>query len=156
MKTPGTYLERQPGTLKDAEAALVTACGGMEKASSLTRVRPSQMQRYTAPGEPDCHMPVDVVLALELHCGVPHVTRFLAFEAQSIVVSVAKGDHASFNTHLSAIGRESGKMYAEACAALADGTMTPKEASRVETEALKTVTALSGLIGDLRAARTVR
>jgi hypothetical protein len=41
------YKEREPGSLKDAETALVKACGGLELAARLTRVRKTQMARYT-------------------------------------------------------------------------------------------------------------
>jgi hypothetical protein len=149
MRTPGTYIERQPVSLKDAETALVTACGGQDRAAALTRVRPSQMQRYTSPGEPRCHMPIDVVQALEMHCGNPHVTRFLAFQSQAVLVQFDKGDRAHVSGHLSAIGQKSGEMFGKACKGLADGTLSAKEAALVQAEAFKTITALSALIADL-------
>lgn len=150
MSSPRFQIPRQPGTLKDAEAQLVAACGGIEKAAALTRVRPAQMHRYTAPSEPDCHMPVDVVLALEMHCQEPCVTRFLAFEAGQLLVDIDKGNSEEFATHLAAIGRDSGALYAEACTGLRDGTLTRKEAANVLREALKTVVSVSALVGDLK------
>lgn len=149
MRTPGTIIERPPGTLKEAESALVTACGGQEKAAALTRVRPSQMQRYTAPGEPDCHMPIDVVLALELHCGVPHVTRFLALETQHILVSMGETHSATATVHMASIGQETGALFKEFGESLADGTITPKEAGRLRAAAMKDINALGALCGDL-------
>jgi hypothetical protein len=149
MRTPGTYIERQPVSLKDAETALVTECGGQDRAAALTRVRPSQMQRYTSPGEPRCHMPIDVVQALEMHCGVPHVTRFLAYQSSAVLIQFTKGDSAHVSAHLSAIGRETGEMFGKACDGLHDNCLSPKEAAAVKAEAFKTITALSALIGDL-------
>lgn len=149
MKHPGTYIERAPGSLKDAENALVTACGGQEKASSLTRVRPSQMQRYTAPSEPDCHMPLDVVLALELHCGVPHVTRFLALETQHILVDIGETETAPAAVHMANIGQETGALFKEFAESLADGSISAKEAGRLRAAAMKDIIALGALFGDL-------
>jgi hypothetical protein len=153
MSSPRFQIPREPGTLKDAASALVKACGGLEKASALTRVKPSQMQRYTAPGEPDCHMPVDVVVALELNCAQPLVTQFLALQAGGVLLRVPRGARSrrDYMRHLGAIGAKTGALYSHACEAIADGVLSLRERARVRGEALKTVTALVALIDDLDA-----
>lgn len=149
MKTPGTYIERTPATLKDVEAELVKACGGLDKASALTRVRPSQMQRYTAPGEPDCHMPIDVVESLELHCGQPLVTRFLALQTQHVLISVAEGASADTAVHMAMIGQETGGLFKEFGESIASGTISNREAARLSAAAMRDINALAALCGDL-------
>jgi hypothetical protein len=153
MTRVGAYAPREPGSLKDAEAALVKACGGLDRASALTRVKPTQMHRYTAPGEPDCHMPADVIAALELHCGAPIVTRFLALGTGSILVTVP-GDRATGKSYLrtlAKIGRKTGVLSGDACDALADGTLTGHERAAVRADAIETIAALSALLGELEA-----
>lgn len=153
MSSPRFQIPREPGSLKDAEAALVKACGGLDKASALTRVKPSQMQRYTAPGEPDCHMPADVVMALEMHCGQPVVTQFLALQAGGVFLPLPKHgvDRKSYMRHLGAIGKDTGQLYSQACEALADGNLTSRERSKVRAESIKTICALTQFLGDLDA-----
>jgi hypothetical protein len=151
MSSPRFQLPRQAASLKAAAAALVNACGGIEPAAKLTRVSASQLQRYTADSEPDYQMPVDVVRALELHCGDPIVTRFLAFENSQLLVPFEPGKSAGLMAHLGAIGRDTGKMYAEACQGLADGTLTAREAEKVMREGYSLVTTVSALVADLRA-----
>lgn len=149
MKTHGTYIERSPATLKGAEDDLVKACGGLERAAALTRVRYSQMQRYTAPGEPDCHMPIDVVESLELHCGTPIVTRFLALQTQNVLISVSEGASAETAVHMANIGQETGALFKEFGESIADGTITNREAARLSAAAMRDINALAALCGDL-------
>ncbi len=149
----GPYAPRQPGTLKDAVTQLVAACGGLAKAAALARVRRTQIHRYTDPAEPECHMPLDIVLALETHCGDPIVTAFMAFESGALLVPLRAGQSEAFAGHLAKLGRETGRLYGEACGALKDGCHSKAESTKVEREALKTVEALAALIADLRAAR---
>lgn len=148
----GAYKPREPGSLKEAETALVGACGGIKRAAQLSRVEKSQMARYTDPACDDTHMPADVVRALELHCGAPHVSRFLVMAAGYVALKVPqKEDRKALMRHLGAIGRKNGQLYGDACEALADGRLSPRERAKVRGEALKTITALSALVGDLDA-----
>lgn len=151
MTGSGGYKPREPGSLKEAEASLVKACGGLEAAAHLSRVKKSQLARYTDPGEADYHMPADVIRALELHCGVPHVTRFLAIEAGAVLIPLPRdGSRKACMKHLAGIGRDSGKLYGAACDALADGTLSGADRARVRSEAMKTMSALAALIADMR------
>ena len=149
MKTHGTYIERSPATLKGAEDELVKACGGLERAAALTRVRYSQMQRYTAPSDPDCHMPADVIESLELHCEQPIVTRFLALQTQHVLISVSEGASADTAVHMANIGQETGALFKEFGESIADGTVSTKEAAKLRAAAMKDIAALAALCGDL-------
>lgn len=149
MNYPKPYIPREPATLKDAQTELVRECGGTEKAAALTRVSPSSMQRYTAPSDNECNMPVDVVLALEMHCGVPHVTRFLALQTQHVLVSVAEGSSADTAVHMALIGQHTGELYKQFGESIADGTISNREAARLSAAAMRDINALAALCGDL-------
>ena len=87
----GGYKPREPGSLKQATEMLIAACGGIEASAKLARVGKSTIARYSDPAADDCYIPADVIRALELHCGDPIVTRYLAAE-QGCAMSVVKYD----------------------------------------------------------------
>lgn len=151
MSSPRFQIPREPGSLKDAEAALVKACGGLIRAAALTRVRKAQLHRYTDPSEPECHMPADVVVALELASGQPIVTQFLALQSAGVFMPLPKvgPEKKTYMAHLGAIGKDTGQFYAEACEALQDGSLSKKERAKVKAEAIKTIKALTEFLGDL-------
>jgi hypothetical protein len=144
------YKPREPGSLKQAQADLVEDCGGLDRAAGLTRVRRTQMGRYTDPADPETNMPADVVQALELHCGNPHVSRFLLLAAGYIAVPVPKKEsHPELMRHLSGVLRKTGNLSGHACDAMADGKLSIKECALLRGEAMKTITALSALLGGI-------
>lgn len=149
MSSPRFQIEREPATLKDAEAELVKACGGLDKASALTRVRPSQMQRYTAPSEPDCHMPADVIESLELHCGQALVSAFIGLQNNRVMIDVSPRAAADTTIHMALIGQHTGELYKQFGESISDGTITPKEAAKLRAAAMKDIAALAALCADL-------
>lgn len=149
MSSPRFQIKRAPGSLKETEAALVKACGGLEKAAALTRVGDSQLQRYTAPGEPDCHMPADVVRSLEMHCGVPHVTSHLAMVTRHVLIDVSEGESAQAAGHLAKVGQETAELFKEFGTVIADGSISPREAGRLMQAVMRDMNALAALYGDL-------
>lgn len=146
------YKERQPGSIKEAVATLVVACGGQAEASNLCRVSRAHIARYTDDSTEHefTHMPVDIVALLEAHCGDPIVTRYLAMRAGALLVQLHGPHDEPYSKLLAAIGRETGRFYAEACEALGSGAMTAKHAGRVMRDALKLAGAIAALIADLR------
>jgi len=149
MSSPRSQIAREPGSLKEAETALVKACGGLAKSAALTRVRESQLGRYIAPSEPDSHMPADVILSLEMHCQQPIVSGFIGMETQHMMLSLLDGRSAEVGTHLAQVGQETALLFKEFGASIADGTISPKEAGRIRAAVLRDMQALAALYGDL-------
>jgi hypothetical protein len=143
------YKHREPGSLKQAVAELVARCGGQVRCSELCRVNKSQLHRYTDDSDENqfTHMPVDVVLVLERHCGDAIVTRFLAAE-QSAALILLSGAVEPYHLVLSRIGAETGKLFSEGCKNLASGKL-PANAGTMRLEALKIMAACSDLLRDL-------
>jgi hypothetical protein len=151
MSGPRFQKSRDPASLKEAVARLVNLTGGIEAAAKISRVSKSQIARYTDPAHDDCHMPVDIVRALEINGGDPVVTRYLASEAHALVVPLhPEKDHEPYASRLARIGREQGKFFGDACELIAKGR-TPKNAAHVLKEAMYLAAALAAFIGDLRA-----
>lgn len=71
--------------LKAAAAILISECGGFEAASALCRVGPTVLKQY-CDVDNSRHIPADVVLVLEKHCGKFIVTRILA-DAQGCTIT---------------------------------------------------------------------
>lgn len=153
----GPYCPREPGSLKEAESALVQACGGLPGAAKLLygRVRQAQIARYTSETE-ECefvHMPADVIATLEAACGAPIVTRWLAMAARALLVPLpGRGQETSYLESLGRIGENSGELFRRITGALEDGVVTPREAGEVKAEAMKLSAALGVLIGRLNRA----
>lgn len=148
----GGYKKRGVGSLKEAVAELVAACGGQKRASELTRVAKSSIHRYTDDSDENAftHMPVDVVRVLEKHCGEPIVTRWLAGAAGCAVVDLegAAQRHEDYAVALSRIGRETGALFAEGCKHLSKGRVPPG-AGRLKREAMALMVACAELLRDL-------
>jgi hypothetical protein len=147
----GPYKPRDPGSLKDAEMALVLACGGFDAAVRILngRVRRTQLARYTDCSEinENTHMPADVIRTLEQRSGVPVVTRYLAMEAHSLLVSLPGSDReAAYLEDLGKIGEGTGELFRTLTGSLADGVMEPIEAAQVKARVLNLATALGILL----------
>jgi hypothetical protein len=152
MPLRGFYKVRAPGSLKEAVAQLVLACGGQRRAAELCRVSSPTLAQYTDDsGDNETrHMPVDVVAALEQSVGDPIVTRFLASHASCALVDLSPSTLARpYPLRLADIGKETGEFFAEAAKDIADGKLDEKEAGRVRREALQMAAALMALVGDI-------
>jgi len=89
MTGRGYYKQRVPGTLKGAEAALVSACGGPAAAAKVhgVGVGKTTIHKASDADHPDCHLNLQAVMVLEAHCGLPLVSSFLLAE-RGILVDV--------------------------------------------------------------------
>lgn len=153
MNSPKPYIPREPASLKEAVTDLVTACGGQDRAAALTRVSPSQIQRYTAPDQHDYQMPADVVQALEMACGKPLVTRFLAMATGNVLISTGPGDGLPLSADMGAFGRDAASMFEEFSRAMADGKIEAREAADIERRAFAVIDAAASVIAECRRIR---
>lgn len=148
-----SYKPRPPGTLKDAEDRLVNAVGGQEKAADICGRSRSVMARYTDPGEPGRHMPVDVVRRLERAADYPHVSAFLAREVGYGLMPFDVAGQDALPHLLAVSAREHGEVIAKAMEALGDLVITPEEAGGVIKEVDEALTALQAVRAQLIAIR---
>jgi hypothetical protein len=158
MNFPKPYIPRDPGTLKDAQMALVCACGGSDKAAAAVvmtgrKMSGTQMHRYTAPDRGDdqqpCNMPADVIGILEAACGRPIVTQFLALKTHNVLLSVKGGKSADISEHMAIIGQETSILYQRFSESLKDGSIAADEAGMILAAAHRDLAALAALCGDL-------
>lgn len=163
MSSRGAYKQPQLATLKKAVADLVEVCGGLEACETIIKDRTqrkkistTQIARYYDRDQPETQMPVDIVRALEAFCGKNIVSGFIAMDTGAIVVPVLhEFSQQDCLSHLSCVLRENGTLSSETCKALADGKLTADERLRLRDEAMKTMSALAGLLGDLGSASQV-
>jgi hypothetical protein len=148
-RTP--YKPREQGSLKEATAQLITACGGQKKAAELVRVKPTQLGKYSDsdPRFDDCFMPVDIVTALEAACGEPIVTRYLALARGALVIDLPKAGDGPYSEKLARMAKEGGQTFAAGARAISDGKITLREARAAKSEALELASAVCGFISDL-------
>lgn len=153
MRRVGAYAAGQPGSLKEAQQALIAACGGLDRAASICAgmVGRSQLARYQSAAEEHetISMPMLVVDRLEAECGQPVVTAWFAHRRGGLFVQLPKGRPEPYLKHLCDISRKTGEMFARAHSALADGVVTPKEAGIWRREAMRLSCALGFLLGRL-------
>lgn len=153
MNTPGRIKGRTPASLKDAYSQLVDACGGDVPAANIAQKSKSQVQRYTDEAEPDCHMPLTVVLALESACGEPFVTRYMALATKHVLLNTTAKDDAPLSQDLASVGREMARLFEEVGTAMADGKVKVPEAAQIEARAMDGVNALVSVIAETRRIR---
>lgn len=151
MTARGYYKTRMPGSLKDAEASLVAACGGPVLAASKCRIGKSVLQIASDGDHPSRHLPLDVVIELEACCGDPIVTRFLALELGYLVEPI----HAEAIDPLAVVvGRvtaETGDVLSAAARDVQSGKLTRANAIGVLKETDELVAALIALRTEARA-----
>lgn len=137
--------------LKTATRALVKACGGIEAASSLTRVSKSEVGRY----QESCgaFMPIDVVADLEEATGKAFVTEQLARQAGCVLLPLApRSADAAWAKRLSDIGAEMGDVFRRTGEALSnDGKIDSREAGALISEVNEAMQTLADMRGALEA-----
>lgn len=153
MKSPKPFIRREIATLKEAVTDLVSACGGQERSAAMTRVSPSQMQRYTAPDQSEYQMPVDVALALEMSSGNPIVTQFMAAQTGHVLISTKPDDETPLSQDIATVGRDTAKLFEEWALAMRDGKISKQEAAGIEKRALDGINALASVIAEVRLIR---
>lgn len=149
------YKPRQPGSVKAAVQAVVTKAGGNGAAGELLGKSSSQVHRYTDPGEPEYHMPVNAVLTLQRASGCTAVTEFLAAEMGGVVLWLPAGaDDGAVARDFAALGEAASNLFADYGAALAGpdspGRVDQREAARMVPIADRLMAALAHLRGDLK------
>lgn len=152
--TRAPYKPRESGSLKEAVAQLVMACGGQREAAGLTRVSPAQMARYTDDSEDNtlCNMPVDIVRVLEHESGRPIVTRYLAaIEGRALLDLELPILDVTPAEKLAHVAEKSGKLLADAARALEHNRFDPKRAPLVRKECLEAMAAITALLDGLPA-----
>jgi hypothetical protein len=149
--SPRTFIKpREAGSLKDAVAALIEACGGVSKVRC--RVKKTVLQEYADNDKPARHMPLDIVQHLEAQCGNPIVTRFLALSNNCLLEQA--GDQAREPTSI-VLGRmteDQGRILAAAAEDVRDGKLTRTNAEIVLRATDDMVPALIELRAAARAA----
>ena len=113
-------------TLKGATAALIDRVGGLQRAADASRVGVTTLCRYQDPADDKCFMPVDVVLSLELHCGAPVVTQFLAARNGSVLTPIEPGQ-GDMPRDFAALSRDAAMVFAAYADAIIDGEVTAAE-----------------------------
>lgn len=148
------YKPRQPGSLKAAVQTVVTKAGGNGPAGELLGKSSSQVHRYTDPGEPEYHMPVNAVLMLQRASGCAAVTELLAAEMGGVVLWLPAADGGDVARDFAALGEMASKLFADYGAALAGpdspGRVDAGEAARMVAVADRLMAALAHLRGDLK------
>lgn len=124
---------RQYGTLEEATARLIKACGGIDGAAESCRVGRSQLSDYANPNVEDAYMPADVVRQLETACGQPHVTEYLAACHGLVLVRLPNEpvDIGTWNQAEASVLQKHAERSRKMADALADGVFELSEAVEV-------------------------
>ncbi len=152
---PSSYKPRVPSSMKEAQTLLVDACGGPSKAAVLCRVGKAALHRYTDPdGDHEIvHMPLDIVRALEAHCGEPHVTSFLAHELGFQLTKLNASSAGEIAAKVANAAQQTAEYFAEVAADLADGKIEPDEAARIIKESGEAMDAIQSVADHVRPIR---
>ena len=124
------YAAETYNRLGNRQRALITACGGIESAASITRVEQAHMGRYNNRNASE-QMPADVIADLEKDAQEPIVSRalvqLLGFEIVKLPQGRWEGD---INQQLAAMFKEVGEVSQRIGQALADDGCVSKDEAR--------------------------
>mgnify|MGYP001042125909 CR=1 FL=1 len=146
--TRSFYKRRTRGTIKEAEAGLVAACGGLKQAATASRLAKTVLAQCTDDDHATRHLPVDVVADLERASGDPVVTRYLAALSGHLLVPVRGVSREPYPLVLASVTKETGELLGAAGAALREGRLSPAQAHVVKREALDVAAALAEMLAD--------
>lgn len=117
------YKVRTFRSLKDAETQLIRSCGGYDAATTKCRVSRTMLTRYAdRNANPNVHMPIDVVEALEAAAGQPIVTAYLAEKLACHLVPNPKAETTPSDIHvnIAKTAEHASNLFREWANALAD------------------------------------
>ncbi|MDO1582407.1 hypothetical protein [Rhizobium oryzicola] len=135
--------------LKAAQRDLIERCGGIMRVVEKSGYSKSEVGRWNNAGEPDL-MPLSAIVTLEADCGLPLVTCVLA-EANGRRLTDPEEERRAESCVIARhadVMRNAAELAQSVALAIADGQVTPAEASGVDRMA----SALEKSVSDLRAA----
>lgn len=120
------------GTLKESQAALLTAVGGVDGAAANCRVGRSTLAKYAddSPENRDRHMPVDIVAALEAVASDAPVTWTLAHNKGFVLlpVKIDAGSEDLLTQDFARVADRTGVLFRDYANFLSDGVIDLHEA----------------------------
>lgn len=145
--------EVQRNGLKTHLRRIHAALGGIDAAASCTRVVRSKLAEYADVNRPDRHIPIDVLLDLEMGSGQPFVTEFLAGAQGYVLLPMHVGD-GDLAEALAKISQVAGKTMGDAIVALRD-EMPPAEKQVVLDDLAELAMLVNRALGTLRGGAVV-
>jgi DNA-binding transcriptional regulator YdaS (Cro superfamily) len=129
------YTRAQYLSIKFAFRRACEDIGSLQVIAEHTRVDPSRLSQYCNAERPE-FPPTDVMMDVDALSGGQRCLRALAEINGFALVRDEKGIAVEdMARHVGSVGKESGELISEMCTAIADGKVTPNEASRIETAA---------------------
>ncbi|AZN72276.1 hypothetical protein D5400_14205 [Georhizobium profundi] len=145
--------------LKAAQRDLIKRCGGIDRASEVTSVSRSQVGRWNNAGDPDL-VTIPALLMLEAECGQPLITSVLAGIggrrlADPDELDAGGASSCALSAHAETISR-AGELMQVGARALADGKLTPAEATEMDRAAASMENSVADLRTVLSRAKVLR
>lgn len=135
---------------------LVKVGGGTDHASALVGVGISRISDYGSPEHMDRYPRIDQITQLELDCGMPVFTRYLAdLHGYDLVQREARSER-GIHSHFTSIVTEVAELQTRMAAAMADGTITDQERADIAKEAQEAANALQAMIAEFRAKPSIK
>ena len=132
--------------MKAAQRDLIAACGGIKSVEESFNYGKSTVGRWNDGGDPTM-MPIPAVRALEADCGIPFVTSVLA-EVTGRRLTDPDTERAAevcvMQTH-ARVMHQMAELATGMAVAIADGQVTPMEATSVDRVAADIQTAMNDL-----------
>ena len=142
---------RTPGSLKEAFADLIAACGGVDRVADLLGKRKTQVYRYTDEAEEDSEMKPSQVRILETACGQPIVTTFLAAEQKCLLLRVEPLGDLRLDRDVARLGEEASKVFGRYVEGSADGKWSAKELAAMVAQSARAAAVLMAIRADCEA-----
>lgn len=145
MSEPRPLNEQWFHSVKSATRDLVKLCGGVQRAGEVTSRSKSEVSRWQSSGDSDI-IDIAAALALEADCGVPMVTTVMAeVNGRRLTDEFSAQSAASILERHAQVLRSAAETATLVAQAMADHTVTPAEAERIDRAAAEQETSLRTL-----------
>lgn len=143
-------------TLKAKWRDLVKISGGTDHAGALVGVGISRISDYGSPLHMDRFPRIDQIAHLELDCGVPIFTRYLADLHGFDLVQRDAAQPVGIHAHFARIVREARDVEIKMAEAMADGSISDTEKAEIIKEASEAITALQAMLAEFRSKPSIK
>lgn len=138
-----TLSSTQLQALKTACSNLIEYNGGCAAVADKTRVGASALYNYTNRNNATCFAPLDIIYELESAAGTYPVTHALCRAHGIIPITIkTSDDHSAIAQSIAKIAKEQSDIFEKTALAMADGTLTPREAASILPEINDSISAL--------------
>ncbi len=125
-----SYIPKRNGTLADATAKLIEACGGLAPAAEMCRVSTTMLSNYMNP-EQTAVIPADIAMTLEHLCGKAFITDHMTASHGGRLMIIDGPTDRNWLRYVGDLTKDYAKAISDTTKALEDNRISEDEAREI-------------------------